>query len=104
MRHRGYIPLSTASYGPQYTLHVLVGTAGDGSRPGERAFFFNEKTYLGTDASAPSARISVLAHSDSEVTLGYAIRGSGSLQAVRFALDMGLLSALDPLPSAAERG
>jgi hypothetical protein len=45
----------------------------------------------------------VLAHSDSEVTLGYAIRGSGSLRAARFALDMGLLSALDPLPSAAER-
>jgi hypothetical protein len=103
MHRHGYVPLSTASYGPRYTLRVLIGTASDGGRPGERAFFFNETTYLGTDASAPSARISVLAHSDSEVTLGYAIRGSGSLQTVRFALDMGLLSALDPLPSAAER-
>jgi hypothetical protein len=103
MAHRGYVPISTAPYGPQDTLRVLVGRARDGSQPGERAFFFNETTYLGTDASAPSARIAVLAHSDSEVTLGYAIRGSGSLRAARFALDMGLLSALDPLPSAAER-
>jgi hypothetical protein len=87
---------------------VLIGTARDGSQPGERAFFFNETTYLGTDASTPSARISVLAHGDSEVTLGYAIFRDGastpsSVTAVRFALDMGQLGALDPIPSAAAR-
>jgi len=87
---------------------VLIGAASDGRRPGERAFFFNEAAYLGTDASAPSARISVLAHGDSDVTLGYAIFRDGattpsSVRAVRFALDMGQLSALDPIPSAAAR-
>ena len=85
------------------TLRVLVGRAQDGSRPGERAFFFNETTYLGTDASAPSARVQVLAHSDSEVTIGYALR-DGAVRAVHFALDMGQLQALDPIPSAAARG
>lgn len=93
----------TATYGQGDTLHVLIGAARDGRRPGERAFFFNETTYLGTDASAPSARISVLAHGDSQVTLGYTLR-DGTVASVRFALDMGLLNALDPIPSASARG
>lgn len=105
LARRGYAPVSTATYGPADTLHVLIGAARDGAVPGERAFFFNETTYLGTDASDPSARIEVVAHGDSEVELGYAIGGaaSGSLRDVRFALDMGQLQALDPLPSAAAR-
>jgi hypothetical protein len=102
-RH-GYHPLGTASYGSGDTLHVLVGRSG----AGERAFFFDQASYLGTDASAPSERISVLAHSDSEVTLSYAIYAPGakqpsSLRRVRFALDMGQLAPLDPLPPVADR-
>ncbi len=108
MARHGYVPVSTATYGPQDTLHVLVGSARDGRPPGERAFFFNESSYLGTDASAPSAHIVVLAHGDSGVTLGYSIFPPGastpsSVRAVHFALDMGQLAALDPLPSAAAR-
>jgi hypothetical protein len=108
MARRGYVPASTATYGPQDTLHVLIGTARDGRRPGERAFFFNESTYLGTDASAPSAHVVVLVHGDSGVTLGYSIFQDGastpsSVRAVHFALDMGQLAALDPLPSASSR-
>ena len=99
-RH-GYRPVETSSYDATDTLRVLVGAATDGRVPGEHAFFFNEGVYLGVDASAPSARITVLAHSDSEVTLGYAV--AGSVRAVRFALDMGAVMALGPLPSAAAR-
>jgi hypothetical protein len=104
LARRGYRPLDTASYGPSDTLHVLVGRSG----AGERAFFFDQATFLGTDASAPSERISVLAHGDSEVTLGYAIYAPGakqpsSLRRVHFALDMGQLAALDPLPPVADR-
>lgn len=99
-RH-GYVPVETASYDAQDTLRVLVGAQRDGHVPGEHAFFFNEATYLGTDASAPSAAITVLAHSDSEVTLGYAV--AGSVRAVQFALNMGAVMALSPLPSVAAR-
>jgi hypothetical protein len=99
-RH-GYAPVETSSYDAQDTLRVLVGAQRDGHVPGERAFFFNEGTYLGTDASAPSAAITVLAHSDSEVTLGYAV--GGSVRAVRFALDMGAVMPLSPLPSVSAR-
>ena len=103
-RH-GYVPLATDSYGPADTLHVLIGLARTGGTAPQRAFFFNEGTYLGTDASTPSARITVLSHGDSEVTLAYTVThaGASSLRRVRFALDMGQLAALDPLPSAAAR-
>jgi hypothetical protein len=102
-RH-GYRPIRNTTYGPGDTLHVLIGS----SAAGERAFFFDQTTYLGTDASAPSARITVVAHGDTEVTLAYAIYAAGasqptSLRRVRFALDMGQLAALDPLPGVGER-
>lgn len=99
-RH-GYAAVETASYDPRDTLRVIVGAARDGRVPGEHAFFFNETTYLGVDAGAPSARITVLAHSDSAVTLGYAV--GGSVRPVQFALDMGAVMPLRPLPSAAAR-
>jgi hypothetical protein len=99
-RH-GYVPVETASYDAQDTLRVLVGAQRDGRVPGQHAFFFNETDYLGIDATAPSARITVLAHSDSEVTLGYAI--GGTVRAVQFALDMGAVMPLGPLPSATAR-
>jgi len=94
-----------ATYGPSDTLHVLIGRATGG---GERAFFFNENQFIGTDAQQPSARIVVVAHGDSEVTLAYDIYAAGARtpsgqRRVSFALDMGQLSALGPLPSAAER-
>ena len=103
-RH-GYVPVSTDTYGPADTLHVLVGVARAGGPAAQHAFFFNEGTYLGTDASTPSARITVLSHGDSDVTLAYTVvhAGTSSVRHVRFALDMGQLAALDPLPSAAAR-
>jgi LppP/LprE lipoprotein len=101
---RGYVPVSTASYGPADTLHVLIGRGAGG----ERAFFFNEGRFIGTDASEPSAHIGVLAHGDSEVTLAYDVFAANASapsgqRRVRFALDMGALAVLDPLPSAARR-
>ena len=102
----GYLPLSTASYEAGDTLRVLIGHRSGTSS--ERAFFFDQTIYLGTDASVPSQQISVLAQNDTEVTLGYGIYRSGastpsSQRRVRFALDMGQLSPLDALPSVAER-
>jgi hypothetical protein len=104
----GYVPLRPSTYHAGDTLRVVIGTQTGASVPTERAFFFDQTIYLGTDARLPSAQISLLSHSDTEVTLGYAIyRGGAStpstVRRVHFALDMGQLSALDPLPSAASR-
>jgi len=103
-RH-GYAPLAVDTYGPTDTLHVLIGISRAGGPAAQRAFFFDEGTYLGTDASSPSAQIEVVSHSDSEATLAYTVIHAGrmSVRRVRFALDMGQLSALDPLPSAVAR-
>jgi hypothetical protein len=105
LTRRGFVAVSLATYGAPDTLHVLIGRAAAG---GERAFFFNEGRFIGTDSPQPSARIVVVAHSDSEVTLAYDVYAAGARapsgqRRVSFALDMGQLSALGPLPSAAER-
>jgi cytoskeletal protein RodZ len=106
VKQAGYVPLGTGTYDPANTLRVLIGR-----RPGtasERAFFFDETIYLGTDAASPSQQISLLSANDTEATLSYAIFSPGASRPsghrdVRFALDMGQLSALDPLPGVAER-
>ena len=67
VEHDGYVPLGTGTYDAANTLRVLIGR-----RPGsadERAFFFDETIYLGTDAAAPSQQISLLSANDTEVTL-----------------------------------
>ena len=104
----GYAPVRPSTYRAGDTLRVVIGTRTGSSVPAERAFFFDQTIYLGTDARSPSAQISLLSQSDTEVTLGYAIYRTGAstpstVRRVHFALDMGQLSAIDPLPSAAAR-
>jgi LppP/LprE lipoprotein len=104
----GYAPVRPSTYRAGDTLRVVIGTRTGSSVPAEQAFFFDQTIYLGTDARSPSAQISLLSQSDTEVTLGYAIYRTGAstpstLRRVHFALDMGQLSAIDPLPSAAAR-
>ncbi len=104
-RH-GYVPISTASYGSDDTLRVLIGR--EPGTANEHAFFFDQTIYLGTDASAPSQQISLVSHGDTEAVLAYELYQPGasapsSESTVEFALDMGQLSALDPLPSVAKR-
>jgi hypothetical protein len=108
LAHSGFAPLRTSTYHAGDTLRVLVGRQTGTGPPTERAFFFDQTIYLGTDARTASAQISLLGHSDTEVTLGYAIYRAGastpsSIRPVRFQLDMGMLTALDPLPSLAAR-
>jgi hypothetical protein len=106
VEHTGYVPLGTGTYDPANTLRVLIAR-----RPGtasERAFFFDETIYLGTDAATPSQEISLVSANDTEVTLSYATFSPGASapsghRDVHFELDMGQLSAMDPLPSLAER-
>jgi LppP/LprE lipoprotein len=106
LSHHGYVPVTSATYNADDTLRVLIGRRT--STAGERAFFFDQTIYLGTDASTPSAQITLADENDTEVTLNYGIYRPGASAAggerpVRFVLDMGQLSAMDPLPSVAQR-
>ncbi len=107
VRAHGYTASDTSDYHPDQTLRVLVGT-GSHSNDGydKQAFFFVDGRYLGTDASRPSAQLSVVSQSDTEVTLAYRLYhpndplccpGGGEVH-VRFQLNNGRLTPLDPIP------
>jgi len=106
---RDYTPNETSQYHSDQTLRVLVGTrtvSSDGYD--QLAFFFVDGRYIGTDTKEPSATVKVLAQSDTEVTLAYPLyrkndplsSPSGGQAVVRFQLDNGKLTALDPIPPA----
>ncbi len=105
----GYTPNDTSEYHQGQTLKVLVGTR-TGSADGydQRAFFFLDGKYIGTDASQPSASVRVVGQSDTEVTLAYPLYRShdplccpsGGRATVRFQLNDGRLVPLQPIPPA----
>jgi hypothetical protein len=107
VKTHGYTPSDTSDYHPDQTLRVLLGTR-TGSADGydQRAFFFLAGRYIGTDASQPSASLRVVAQSDTEVVLAYALYRahdplccpSGGQATVHFQLDDGQLVPLQPIP------
>jgi hypothetical protein len=107
LRARGFTPTNTGDYHPSQALQVLIGVhAASGDGYGQQAFFFVNGHYIGTDASAPSAKLRVVSQGDTEVTLAYPLyRASdplccpgGGQAHVRFQLNNGKLTALDPIP------
>ncbi len=109
VRANGYTANNAAEYHPNQTLRVLIGTrTGSGDGYGQRAFFFIDGHYLGTDAKEPSAQLKVVSQSDTEVTIAYPLYRSGDplccpgggQRIVHFALNNGKLTALDPIPPA----
>ncbi|HEY7960999.1 MAG TPA: LppP/LprE family lipoprotein [Solirubrobacteraceae bacterium] len=109
VRAHGYTPNDLSEYRPEQTLRVLVGTrSGSGDGYGQQAFFFVGGRYIGTDTAQPSAAIKVLGQGDTEVTLAYPLYRShdalccpsGGLAHVRFQLNNGRLTPLDPIPPA----
>jgi LppP/LprE lipoprotein len=109
VKSQGYTPSNTAEYHPNQTLRVLVGTR-TGSADGydQRAFFFLDGKYIGTDASQPSASIRVVSQSDTEVALAYPLYRphdplccpGGGQTTVHFQLNDGKLVPLQPIPPA----
>ena len=99
----GFTAAEPSQYHEDQALRVLIG-----SRTGdqEQAFFFINGRFIGTDTKEPSGDIQLIAQSDTEVTLGYGLyrQGnalccpSGGVARVRFQLDNGLLTTLDPIP------
>jgi uncharacterized Zn-binding protein involved in type VI secretion len=109
LRAKGFTPSGTSVYHPGQALRVLIGTrSGSSDGYGQQAFFFVNGRYIGTDAKEPSATVSVVSQSDTEVTLAYPLyrRGdplsspSGGVARVRFQLNNGKLAPLDPIPPA----
>jgi LppP/LprE lipoprotein len=107
LRERGFVPANTSDFHPGQALEVLVGVRkGSGDGYGQQAFFFVNGRYIGTDTSEPSAALRVLGQSDTEVTLSYPLyrRGDplccpgGGHTSVRFQLNNGKLTPLDPIP------
>jgi hypothetical protein len=113
VKAHGYTANDPSEYHPSQTLGVLIGTrTGSGDGYGQQAFFFVNGRYIGTDASASSAKVKVVAQADTEVTLAYPLYrahdalccpGGGEAR-VRFQLDNGRLVPLDPIPSASSAG
>ena len=112
VRAHGFTPVNTSDYHPSQALTVLIGMrSGSGDGSGQQAFFFVNGRYIGTDAIAPSAALSVVSQSDTEVTLAYPLYRasdplccpSGGHTRVHFQLNNGKLSALDPIPPVSSR-
>jgi hypothetical protein len=109
VKAHGYTANDTSDYHPEQTLRVLIGTrtrSADGYE--QQAFFFVGGHYLGTDTSEPSANVKVVAQSDTEVTLAYALYkphdplccASAGQATVHFQLNNGHLVPLNPIPPA----
>lgn len=111
VRAHGYTPVDPAQYNADQTLRVLIGQRGGPSAHVQRAFFFVNGDFIGTDTKAPSADILVVAQEDTEITLAYAIYTptdqlccpSGGDQQVRYQLDNGQLVPQDPVPPVSRR-
>ncbi len=103
LQARGFTANATSDYHSNQTLRVLIGThTGSTGEGGQQAFFFVGGHYIGTDSKQPSASIHLVSQADTEVTLAYSL--SGARQAtVRFQLNNGKLTPLDPIPSASSR-
>jgi len=107
VRSKGFTPIDSSEYHSNQALRVLVATrTGSGDGYGQQAFFFVNGRYIGTDAKDPSAKLRVVSQSDTEVTLAYPLYRKndalccpgGGQATVRFQLNNGRLSALDPIP------
>lgn len=112
VKTHGYTPDNTSDYHPQQTLTVLVGTrTGSGDGYDQRAFFFLDGRYIGTDSSQPSASIRVVGQSDTEVVLAYPLYRphdplccpGGGQATVHFQLNDGKLVPLQPIPPASSQ-
>jgi hypothetical protein len=107
VRSKGFTPNHSSDYHSNQALRVLVATrTGSGDGYAQQAFFFVNGRYIGTDTREPSATLRVVSQSDTEMTLAYPLYRTndplccpgGGQAKVRFQLNNGRLTALDPIP------
>jgi LppP/LprE lipoprotein len=104
---QGYSPVSLASDRADRELRVLIGAPAGAPEGGRRAFFFLNRSYLGTDTVENSARVRVLERGGRRwATLQYRLYDatdeaccpSGDRFTVRFEFDGSGIQPLDPMP------
>ncbi len=109
VKSHGYTPNDASEYHANQTLRVLTATrTGSADGYAQRAFFFLDGRYIGTDASAPSASVRVVSQSDTEVVLAYPLYRphdplccpGGGEATVHFQLNNGRLVPLQTIPPA----
>jgi hypothetical protein len=105
VRGEGYTTLKQSDYDFKATLRVLIARPVGDSAGGHRAFFFNKETFLGTDSTTPSTKLSIAKQGKVTVTLSYGVYAAGDQpgepsdrKRVRFKLEAGVLSPLDTIP------
>lgn len=105
VRSQGYTTLRKGDYDFKAQLRVLIGRPVGDAAGGHRAFFFDRGTYLGTDAQAPSTKLTVAKQGKVTVTLSYGVYEAGDTpgspsgrKRVRFRLQDGVLAPLDTIP------
>jgi LppP/LprE lipoprotein len=108
VRSRGYLP-ATGSYDPGASVTALIGVKkGSADGTAQRAFFFADGRFIGTDTADDSAGIR-LAHSRPPViALSYELFEpndaqccpTGGVATVRYRWDGQRLAPLDPIPPA----
>ncbi len=109
VRAHGYTPNDTGEYHAGQTLRVLLGTR-TGSSDGydQRAFFFIDGRYIGTDTKDASATVKIVSQSDTAVTLVYPLYRAGDplccpgggQATVRYELNNGKLVPVGTIPPA----
>jgi hypothetical protein len=114
VRSRGYIPGDTADFSTPAPsgLHVIVARAAgtDGTHE-QRAFFFRNGDFLGTDLKKPSATIKIAWRNNTTIALSYAAYKTGEAlccptggaMIVRYKLVGNALKPLDPIPPVSVR-
>jgi hypothetical protein len=105
VRAEGFTTLKESEYDFKATLRVLIGRPVGDSAGGHRAFFFNKETFLGTDSTTPSTKLSVAKQGKVTVTLSYGVYAAGDQpgepsdrKRVRFKLEGGVLAPQDTIP------
>jgi hypothetical protein len=105
---RAYAPRGERDWRPDQRLKVLLGVGRPTNARAELAFLFVGDRFIGTDTSAPSARIEVVTQDDDSVTLRYALyrpsdaidAPSGGSAEVTYRWDGARLVPQGPIPSA----
>jgi hypothetical protein len=104
----GYTVPDASTFKTDQTLTVLIGRRGSGASRVEAAFFFVNGRYIGTDARSPSGSLTVVAQSDTAVTLRYGLYRPGeqspsSSSSVQFELNNGMLAPSSAIPPVSAR-
>jgi hypothetical protein len=109
---KGYVVEDTGSYDPDSRLAVLIGVEhGSADGTAQKAFFFADGRFVGTDTADVSADIAIASASDDEVGLRYALYKPGNRQCcphggtavVSYRWDGSSLKPLQPIPPSSEK-